>query len=84
VPPLSGERRQQLAQQVKQLAEHQRVAIRNVRRDANRQIDQEEKQSLISEDEAKQAKEDIQELTDKYIKQIDELLEAKIKEIEEI
>ena len=84
VPPLSGERRQQLAQQVKQLAEHQRVAVRNIRRDANKQIDADEKGSAISEDDAKQGKEDIQELTDKYIKIIDKILDAKIKEIEEI
>jgi len=84
VPPLSTERRQQLAQQVRQLAENQRVAIRNIRRDANRQIDQQQKEGLISEDDAKRAKDEIQKLTDEYIEQIDELLEAKVKEIEEL
>lgn len=84
VPPLSGERREQLSQQVKQMAEQQRVAIRNIRRDANKQLDKEENESVITEDDAKQGREDVQEMTDKHIRLIDELIAAKIKEIQQI
>jgi len=84
VPPLSGERRRQIVQQVKRLAEAQKVAIRNARRDANKQINSEEKEGLLSEDDAERCRANIQELTNKYEEQIDELLEAKIKEIEEV
>ncbi len=84
IPPLSGERRKQLAQQVKQLGEHTKVVIRNARRDANKKIDQEKKDGTLPEDDAEHAKEDIQELTKDYEKKVDQALEAKIKEIEEI
>jgi ribosome recycling factor len=84
IPPLSGERREQLAGQVKQMAETQRIAIRNVRRDANKHLDTEEKDSVITEDDAKQGKEDVQEMTDKYIRLIDESLAQKIKEIQQV
>lgn len=84
VPPLSGERRQQLVQQIGKMAEAQRVAIRNARRDANKQIEAEKKKGDLSEDDADRCHDNVQELTDKYEKQIDELLEQKSKELEEI
>ncbi len=84
IPPLSGERRNQLAQQVKQMAETQRVAIRNIRRDANKRIDTEENDSVITEDDAERGKEQIQKLTDKFIRQIDESLAHKIEEIQQV
>jgi ribosome recycling factor len=84
LPPLSGERRQQLLGKVKEAAEHARISMRNVRRDANKHIDQEEKQSGIPEDQAKQAKDSVQELLKKFEVQVDELVEAKHKEITEI
>lgn len=84
VPPLSGERRQQLLAQVRKLGEKQKVAIRNLRREANRQIDEEEKAKKISEDDAERAKEEIQELTRKSEEQVDKLVAAKAKEIEEV
>jgi ribosome recycling factor len=84
IPPLSGERREQLVGQVKQMAETQRVAIRNVRRDANKHLDTEEKDSAITEDDAKHGKEEIQKMTDKYIGLIDESLANKIKEIQQV
>lgn len=83
IPPLSGERRKQLAQQVKQLGEHTKIVIRNARRDANKKIDQEKKEGLIPEDDAERAKEEIQDLTKEYEKKVEEALDAKIKEIEE-
>jgi ribosome recycling factor len=84
VPPLSGERRQQLAQQVKQMAEQARVNIRNARRDANKQFDQAEKDKEITEDERDEGKEDMDEMTKKYIAQADELLKAKTDEIMQV
>ena len=84
LPPLSGERRQQLLGKVKEAAEHARISMRNVRRDANKQIDQDEKESGIPEDQAKQGKEAVQELLKKFEAKVDELVQAKHKEITEV
>ena len=84
VPPLSGERRQQLTQQIRKLGETQKVAIRNARRDANRQIDAEKKDKILSEDDADRCHDNVQELTDKYEGKVDELVEAKTKEVQEV
>lgn len=84
VPPLSGERRQHLVQQVKQMAEQARVSIRNSRRDANKLIEQAEKDKSITEDERDQGREDTDELTKKYIGQVDDVLRAKTDEIMEV
>ena len=81
IPPLSEERRLQLAARVRTLAEEARVAIRNVRRDANKQLDHEEKDSTITEDECRGARDDVQKLTDKYEEQIGTVLEKKIEDI---
>jgi len=83
VPPLSGERRVQLAAQLKKMAEAARVAVRNARRDGNKAIDQEEKASEVDKDDARRAKDQMQKTTDRYTKMIDEALAAKTKEIEE-
>lgn len=84
VPPLSGERRKQLAHQVKDMAEATKIAIRNIRRDANKHVDREEDESLMSEDEAKRTKEEIQKLTDQYEARVEELLKKKTEEIMQI
>jgi ribosome recycling factor len=84
VPALSGERRQQLIQQIRKMAETERVAIRNARRDANKAIDADEKAGDLGEDDAERSREGIQKMTDKYEAEIDKLLEAKTKELEEI
>ena len=81
IPPLSTERRQQLSQHVKKLAEDTKVAIRNIRRDANKQAETEEKDSVITEDDSDRAKEEIQELTKKYEKSVDDHVAKKIEEI---
>lgn len=83
IPPLSGERRQQLLNQVRRLGENQKVAVRNIRRDINKQIDGEKKDKLMSEDEADKCKENVQELTRKFETRIEGLVNAKAKEIEE-
>jgi len=81
VPPLSTERRTQLSHHVKSLAEETKVAIRNVRRDANKTIETEEDGSVITEDEAFKAKEEVLELTHKYEKSVDDHVTKKIEEI---
>jgi ribosome recycling factor len=83
VPALSTERRQQLAGQLKKLSEAARVTIRNARRDGNKEIDQQEKASQLTEDQAKRAKDEVQKLTDAYEQKVSEILEAKTKEIQE-
>jgi ribosome recycling factor len=84
VPQLSGERRQQLVQQVRRMGETQKVALRNVRRTLNKQIDVEKKDSLQTEDEAEDAKDAIQKLTKDFEDQVDSLVAAKTREIEEV
>jgi ribosome recycling factor len=83
VPPLSTERRQQLARQLKKLSEASRVTIRNARRDGNKDIDQQEKASQLTEDQDKRTKDEVQKLTDTYEQKVSEILEAKTKEIQE-
>jgi len=83
VPPLSGERRRQLAQQIKQLAEQARVSVRNVRRDANKHLDQAEKDKELTEDQRDKGKKDTDDLTKKYVSQVDDILKAKTDEIME-
>lgn len=84
VPPLSTERRNQLAAQVKHMAEQQKVAIRNARREANKALSAAEKAKELTEDDVKNGEKQIQELTDKYCKQIDKLLDEKTKDIMEV
>jgi ribosome recycling factor len=86
VPPLSGERRQQMISSVKQMGEQSKVALRNARRDANKHVDQAGKDKSLgySEDDVDSTKDDIQELVKKYEKLAEELVEAKRKEIEEV
>jgi ribosome recycling factor len=81
LPPLSQERRQQLAGQVKSFAEAAKVAIRNARRDANKILDTEKKGSVITEDEDTRGKEQVQELTKQYETKVDEVIEKKRNEI---
>ncbi|MGZ8095097.1 MAG: ribosome recycling factor [Methylosarcina sp.] len=77
LPPLTEQRRRDLVKVVKHEAENGRVAIRNIRRDANNEVKDALKEKLISEDEARAAEEKIQKLTDQYIKEVEKLLEAK-------
>ncbi len=84
VPPLSGERRLQLVQQVKQMAELARVSIRNARRDANKHLEQAQKNKDLTEDERDKGKKDIDELTQKYVHQVDDTLEVKTNEIMQV
>lgn len=83
-PQLTEERRVELTRQVKKYGEEAKVAIRNLRRDAVDMVKKQQKSSEITEDEEKKAEKDIQELTDKYVKKIDEACAAKEKELMEI
>lgn len=81
IPQLTQERRAELVKVVKKKAEEGRVAIRNLRRDANDALKAKEKKAEISEDELRRAQDDVQKLTDKYIKEIDGLVSSKEQEI---
>ena len=80
-PELTEERRKELAKDVKKKGENAKVAVRNIRRDANDSFKKLSKSSDISEDEIKGLETDAQKMTDKYIAKIDEAVEAKTKEI---
>jgi len=84
IPPLTEERRKQLVKVVRKRAEEARVAIRNIRRDLNEDLKKMEKNKEISEDELKRDLEEVQKITDEYIKKVDEVLEMKEKEIMEV
>lgn len=80
-PELTEERRKELVKDVKKRAENAKVAVRNIRRDANDTIKKLNKSSEISEDEMKQLEEQVQKFTDKFITDIDKITEDKSKEI---
>ena len=80
-PQLTEEHRKTLAKQIVKMAEDARVAVRNVRRDANDEIKKLKKDGEMTEDEQKTSEKSVQDLTDKYIKQIDEISAKKEKEI---
>lgn len=84
IPPLTEERRRELVKLAKKMAEEGRIAVRNIRRHSNEQIKQTEKHHEITEDDRDKATHKVQELTDKFIKEIDELLTRKEKEIMEV
>ncbi|MCR4676720.1 MAG: ribosome recycling factor [Sphaerochaetaceae bacterium] len=83
-PPLTGDRRKELAKQAKTTAEASRVAIRNIRREGMDEIKKLQKNGEISEDEQAQAETDLQKLTDNYIGQINKIADDKEKEILEV
>lgn len=84
IPPLNEDRRRDLVKRCKTIAEEGRVAVRNVRRDANDHVKKAEKDKELSEDNAKDAHDDIQKLTDEHCKEIDKLLEIKEKDVMEV
>ena len=84
IPPLTEERRKDLGKVAKRLAEEVRVHIRNIRRDALEEIKKAQKESQLTEDEAKKAHDEMQKLTDAYMAKIDDLLKKKEAEITEI
>lgn len=83
-PQLTEERRKELTKQVKKYGEEGKVAVRNIRRDAMDEIKKKTKKSEITEDDQKKAEKDLQDLTDKYIKKVDEACAVKEKELMEL
>ncbi|MBK6291856.1 MAG: ribosome recycling factor [Ignavibacteria bacterium] len=83
VPPLTEERRKDIVKQCKKMAEEGKLAVRNIRRDANEELKVAEKKEHFSEDDRKRGEDDIQKNTDRYIKDIDTILVAKEKEVME-
>ena len=83
-PQLTEERRKELSKQISKMGEEAKVAIRNIRREANEKIKDMKKNSEMNEDEQKQSEKMTQEITDKYIKEIDKVTADKEKEIMEI
>jgi ribosome recycling factor len=81
IPPLSEERRKELAKMVKDMAEKGRVSLRSIRREANDKIARLKKDSVISEDDNFKGQEEVQKLTDKFIKEVDTILERKSKDL---
>ena len=83
-PQPTEERRKELKKQVQKMGEEAKVAIRNLRRDANEEIKKLKKDSVITEDDQKNAEKVVQDLTDKYVKKVDEVVAKKDKEIMEL
>lgn len=84
IPPLTEERRREFVKLVKKFGEDSKVALRNVRRDANEHLKKEEKDKKITEDDRKHTEDEIQKVTDKHISTIDEVIKRKEKEIMEV
>jgi ribosome recycling factor len=84
IPPLTEERRKELVKLVKKFGEEAKVALRNVRRDANDHLKKMEKEKKLTEDELKEAEKETQKLTDEHIARIDEMIKHKEKEILEV
>lgn len=83
-PQLTGERRKELTKQVQKEGEEAKVAVRNIRRNANDDIKKLKKDGELTEDEQKNAEKSVQELTDKFIKNVDAVTDKKIAELNEI
>jgi len=84
IPPLTEERRKEVVRVTHKIAEEGRIAIRNIRHDANKTVQQREKDGEISEDDMHRKLKEIQDLTDEHVRKIDEMLERKEKEIMEV
>ena len=81
VPPMSGEQRQKMVARIKKSGEEAKVAIRNIRRDANKHFDQAEKAKEMTEDERDKGKDEVQDLTKRYEDKVTELIDKKSKEV---
>jgi len=84
IPPLNEERRKELVKLVKKFGEDSKIAVRNIRRDANEHLKRKQKEKKMSEDELKIAEDRVQKLTDDHIKLVDDVLKHKEKEIMEV
>ncbi|MDH3601371.1 MAG: ribosome recycling factor [Candidatus Tectomicrobia bacterium] len=83
-PPLTADRRKELVKQAKKIGEDSKIALRNVRRDGNDMLKSLEKDKLVSEDDWHRGQDQVQKITDRYIAQIDEILQSKEHEVMEV
>jgi len=81
IPPLSEERRKQLVQQAKQMGEQTKVSIRNIRREANKQLEKQQKDKIITEDDLEKGKKQIDDITKEYVDKVEETVKHKSDEI---
>ena len=81
IPPLSEERRKQLVQQAKQTGEQTKVGIRNMRREANKLLEKQQKDKIITEDDLEKGKKQVDDITRQYTDKVDELIKNKSEEI---
>ena len=81
IPPLNEERRKKLSTHAKEFGETAKISLRNIRHEANKQVDKEEKEDILTEDDAKRAKEDIQKLIHEYEDKLNDSVKKKIEEI---
>lgn len=81
VPALTEDRRKDIAKTVKKIGEDAKVAVRNVRRDANEAVKAQEKAKSLSEDESKKLQEQVQKVTDSFVAEVDKIVEAKSKDV---
>jgi len=81
IPPLSEERRKQLVGQAKQMGEQAKVSIRNIRRDANKQLEKEQKNKIITEDDLDKGKKQVDDITKEYVDKVDLVVKNKSDEI---
>ncbi|TVR86789.1 MAG: ribosome recycling factor [Spirochaetaceae bacterium] len=84
IPPLTEDRRKEIVKMAKNTAEQARIAIRNIRRDANDQLKKAQKDGEITEDDIKRGEDEVQKLTDSFVEKVDAALAAKEKEILEV
>ncbi len=84
IPPLTEERRKEMCKVLKRMGEESKIALRNIRRDGNDSLKKMEKDKEISEDDLKRGEKEIQDLTDQYVKKVDEAVAAKEKEVMEV
>jgi ribosome recycling factor len=84
IPALTAERRKDLVKQVKKMGEESKIALRNVRRDGNETLKSFEKDKLVSEDDMRRGQEQVQKITDRYIANVDDILQTKEHEVMEV
>lgn len=84
VPALTEERRREMVKIIKRMAEEAKISVRNARRDANENLKMLEKEKEITEDERKRAEKDVQQVTDEYVENVDDLVDAKEQEVMEV
>ena len=81
IPPLSQDRRKQIVSQIKQMGEQTKISVRNIRRDANKRLEDEQKNKLITEDDRNKGKKQIDDITKEFADEIDKIIKGKADEI---